>query len=378
MALLTKAIKGTADITGKDSYKWQNVERILLQTAQNFGFSEVRFPTIEHTELFVRSVGDTTDVVQKEMYTFADKGGRSVTMRPEGTAGAMRLALENGLLNDALPLKMCYLSSCFRYESPQEGRLREFHQFGVEAVGGALPLLDAEVILLADKIFKWFGLQNVQLFINSIGCKECRRSFTDALVEFFSAKKDTLCPTCLARLDKNPMRILDCKSPVCGEVSKDAPNCLDYICDECSDHFEGVKAYLSAAGVAYTINPRIVRGLDYYTKTVFEFVSSSLGAQNTLCAGGRYDGLIENLGGAPTPAVGFGMGLERLIMTLERQGRFLGELKCPDIFIASIGEKARLKAFTLTNILRENGSYAECDCMNRSLKAQMKYAVSRH
>ena len=288
------------------------------------GFGEVRTPVFEHTELFLRSVGDTTDVVEKQMYTFNDKGGRSITLRPEGTAGAVRAMLEHALYNDGLPVKLYYLTSCYRYEKPQAGRLREFHQFGVEMFGAAAPVADAEVICLAKSIFDRLGVKNLTLELNSIGCPECRAKFHQALKEYFEGYRDQLCETCLSRLERNPMRILDCKSPVCSKIAEGAPHILDYLCDDCREHFEGVQSYLKAAGVEFVINPTIVRGLDYYTRTVFEFVSNDLGAQSTVCGGGRYDGLTEQMGGKPMAGLGFGLGMERLMLVLEAQ-----KIRCP-------------------------------------------------
>ena len=320
MALITKAIKGTKDVLPKDVYKNQYIEATCLETAENFGFKEIRTPVFEHTELFQRGVGDTTDVVQKEMYTFDDKGGRSITLRPEGTAGAARSFLESGMCNEALPQKVCYLTSCYRYEKPQAGRLREFHQFGVECFGTESPLADAEIIALAKSLFERLGLKNIHLELNSIGCPKCRAEYHKALKEYFELKKGDLCQTCLDRLDRNPMRILDCKSPICSDIAKDAPVVLDYLCDDCKEHFEKVKKYLDTMNIEYQINPQIVRGLDYYTKTVFEFVSDAIGSQGTVCGGGRYDGLIEELGGQKTPSLGFGMGLERIGLVMESEG----------------------------------------------------------
>ena len=301
MALITKAIKGTKDVLPQDAYKIQYIEATARETAADFGYKEIRTPVFEHTELFQRGVGDTTDVVQKEMYTFDDKGGRSITLRPEGTAGAARAFLENGLCNEALPQKVYYLVSCYRYEKPQAGRLREFHQFGVECFGTQSPLADAELIALASVVFDRLGVTGLRLEINSIGCPTCRAKYYDALRSYFAARKDELCDTCQGRLERNPMRILDCKSPVCQEIAKDAPAVTDYLCDECREHFDKVQSYLKAQNIDYIVNSRIVRGLDYYTKTVFEFVSNSIGAQGTVCGGGRYDGLIDELGGQKTP-----------------------------------------------------------------------------
>ena len=374
MALITKAIKGTKDVLPKDVHKNQYIEATALDIASKFGYKEIRTPVFEHTELFQRGVGDTTDVVQKEMYTFDDKGGRSITLRPEGTAGAVRSFLENGLCNEALPQKVCYLTSCYRYEKPQAGRLREFHQFGVECFGTASPLADAEIIALAKSIFDTLGVRDLSLEINSIGCPKCRAEYHKALKEYFASRKDDLCDTCKGRLDRNPMRILDCKSPICHEIAQGAPVVIDYLCDECKEHFEKVQKYLDAQNIEYKINPQIVRGLDYYTKTVFEFVSNSIGAQGTVCGGGRYDGLVEELGGQHTASLGFAMGLERLMLLMEAQGCEFPQAEKPDLFIVALGEKATLKALEIAKDMREEGFSALLDLNQRSIRAQMKYA----
>lgn len=374
MALITNSIKGTLDTLPRESYKIQYIEQAMREIAENYGFYEMRTPVFEHTELFQRSVGETTDVVQKEMYTFEDKGGRSITLRPEGTAGAVRAYLENGLFNEAMPQKIYYLTSCYRYEKPQAGRLREFHQFGVECFGAGTAAQDAEIIMLANEIFNFLGIEGLSLEINSIGCPECRKNYQNALKEYFNSHYDELCDTCKGRLQKNPMRILDCKSPVCSEIAKDAPKIIDYLCDDCSEHFETVKNYLNANNIEFTVNPTIVRGLDYYTRTVFEFVSSGIGAQGTVCGGGRYDGLIEEMGGKPTPACGFGLGIERLLLLMDAQNSEFPERKKCDLYIGSMGEKANLKAFTLATDLRNEGLSAQFDTVGRSVKAQMKYA----
>lgn len=374
MALITKAIKGTKDVLPSEVYKNQYVEATCLTVAENFGYKEMRTPVFEHTELFQRGVGDTTDVVQKEMYTFDDKGGRSITLRPEGTAGAARAFLENGLSNEALPQKICYLTSCYRYEKPQAGRLREFHQFGIECFGATSPLADAEMIALAKQIFDELGVKDLHLELNSIGCPTCRAEYHKALKEYFASRVDELCDTCRDRLDRNPMRILDCKSPVCSEIAKDAPVVLDYLCDECKEHFEKTKSYLDAMNIEYIVNPQIVRGLDYYTKTVFEFVADSIGAQGTVCGGGRYDGLIEELGGQRTPSLGFAMGLERLQLVMEAQGCEFPEPSRPDLFIVAMGDKATLKAVEIAKDMRDEGYSVVYDLNGRSLRAQMKYA----
>ncbi len=374
MALVTKAIKGTQDLLPNESYKNRYVEQTMLDIASKFGYKEIRTPVFEHTELFSRGVGDTTDVVQKEMYTFDDKGGRSITLRPEGTAGAMRAFLEHGLFNEPLPQKVSYLTSCYRYEKPQAGRLREFHQFGVECLGTAAPAADAELISLGHEIFSHLGVDGLQLEINSIGCPTCRKKYHEALHSYFESKKADLCETCLDRLGRNPMRILDCKSPVCSGIAKDAPKVLDYICEDCSAHFETVKKHLDAMNIPYVVNPTIVRGLDYYTRTVFEFVSTQIGAQGTVCGGGRYDGLAEQLGGNSTPSLGFALGIERLMLLMQAQNTPLPEEEKPDLYIASMGEEATVLAAKLAASLREEGISVQYDVAGRSVKAQMKFA----
>lgn len=374
MALITKAIKGTQDVLPAVSAENQYVEQTMLRIAERYGFHEMRTPVFEHTELFQRGVGDTTDVVQKEMYTFEDKGGRSITLRPEGTAGAVRAFLEHGLFNEALPQKISYLTSCYRYEKPQAGRLREFHQFGVENFGSSAPSADAELISLAHSIFETLEIEDIDLEINSIGCPVCRKEYHAALKAYFESHKDALCETCHDRLEKNPMRILDCKSPVCSKIAQDAPVVLDYLCDDCRAHFNAVRAHLDAMGIPYTVNPRIVRGLDYYTRTVFEFVSHSIGAQGTVCGGGRYDGLVEELGGPHIPSLGFGLGIERLLLLMHSRNI---EFPQPDpctLYIAAMGEKAALEASSIAKSLRGADLTVETDGCGRSLKAQMKYA----
>ena len=374
MALITKKPRGTEDVLPRDSYRWQFIEQLFREEARAFGYREMRTPVFEHTNLFERGVGDTTDIVQKEMYTFLTKGGDSITLRPEGTAGAARAFLEHGLHNDPLPIKVYYLTSCYRYEKPQAGRLREFHQFGMECYGTQNPAADAELITAASNIFDRLGLKNISLEINSIGCPKCRAEYHKALTAYYEQYRDSLCEDCQSRLTRNPMRLLDCKVPHDHEIAAGAPTVLDYLCEECQEHFDGVKSYLDANGVKYVVNPTIVRGLDYYTKTVFEFLSGDIGAQSAVCAGGRYDGLIEELGGNPMPALGFAAGIERLLLTLEAQGIAIPEPSPCDIYIASMGERAHKKAGALVNTLRKAGLYAEYDVVGRGLKAQMKYA----
>lgn len=373
MAINIKRPNGTEDVLPKDVHRWHTVEKIARETAESFGFGEIRIPTFENTDLFMRSVGETTDVVQKEMYTVMAKETK-FTLRPEGTAGTIRAMLQNGLLNEALPQKVFYCLSCFRHERPQAGRLREFHQFGLEMAGSPLPAADAEVISLAKTILERLGLKKIQLYINSIGCPTCRARYHEALKAYFGNRKDELCETCLGRLEKNPMRILDCKSPICQDISKDAPLITDYLCEECGNHFEKLKGYLTSLGIDFKVNPKIVRGLDYYTKTVFEFVTEEIGAQGTVCGGGRYDGLIEQLGGQHVPALGFAMGIERLLLLMDKQNcDFLTPKSC-DLYIATMGDAALDKAMKLTAAMREFGYYAEFDLMGRGVKAQMKYA----
>ena len=374
MALLTKAPRGTADLLPSESYKLRFLEKTLADTAELYGFQEIRTPVFEHTELFQRGVGETTDVVQKEMYTFEDNGHRSITLRPEGTAGTVRAFLEHGLFNEPLPQKYYYLTSCYRYEKPQAGRLREFHQFGVEVFGAESPAQDAEIIALASHFFDTFELENIRLEINSIGCRNCRKDYQAALKAYFTENIDRLCDTCRDRLERNPMRILDCKNPECGEVAKDAPKVLDYLCEDCDRHFKSVQRYLRAMDIPFSVNAGIVRGLDYYTRTVFEFVSDAIGAQGTVCGGGRYDGLVEELGGSPTPACGFGLGIERLRLLMEAQGIEFPEAQRPDIYIAPANADCSFEAMRLTEDLRRFGLTALTDVSGRSIKAQMKYA----
>ena len=374
MGVITKKIKGTEDVLPKDSYRWQFVEDVMRKESAAYGFKEIRTPVFEHTELFARGVGQTTDVVQKEMYTFDTKGGESVTLRPEGTAGAARAVLEHGLVNDSLPIKASYFVSCYRYEKPQAGRLREFHQIGLECYGTQSPVADAELICAAQSIFDRLGIKQLRLEINSIGCPTCRAEYHKALKEYFYGYKDELCETCNSRLEKNPMRILDCKSPVCSKIAQGAPKITDYLCDECKEHFASVQKYLDAAGVEYTVNPTIVRGLDYYTKTVFEFVTDFIGAQGTVCGGGRYDGLIEELGGKHLPSLGFAMGIERLLMLMDKQGIEIPKPSTCDLYVAVMGESASLKSFEIIKAVRSCGLIAETDIVGRGLRAQMKYA----
>ncbi|MEG2038519.1 MAG: histidine--tRNA ligase [Oscillospiraceae bacterium] len=367
--------RGTMDLLPQDSYRWQYVEKKMLETAELYGFKEIRIPTFEHTELFSRGVGDTTDVVQKEMYTFLDKSDRSISLRPEFTAGVCRSVIQNGLLGSGvLPLRVCYIGSCFRYEKKQATRLREFHQFGVECFGAKGPEIDAQVIAVAYDLLISLGVTDFKLLINSIGCPTCRKNYHKALLEYLNGYKQDLCETCLTRLEKNPMRIIDCKTPSCKEIAKGAPNILEYICDECTEHFEGLKRALTLMGIPFEIDPTIVRGLDYYTKTVIEFVAKYQGENVTICGGGRYDGLIEQLGSSPTSGLGFAMGIERLLLVMEQNGALFPEEKHCNIYIAPMGNAAKDHSTQLVAALRREGFWAENDVMDRSVKAQMKYA----
>lgn len=365
--------KGTKDVLPFESYKWHYVENTVKKIASDYCLNEIRTPVFEYTELFLRGVGETTDVVNKEMYTFLDKGERSITLKPEGTAGVARSFIENGLFNGAMPLKTYYISPVFRYENPQKGRLREHHQFGVEIYGGSGADVDAEVIKLAHSVLTALELK-VKLHINSMGCKECRKKYNEALRAYFADKLDKLCATCRERYVKNPLRILDCKSEECKALCVDAPKITDYLCDDCSAHFEKLKKFLEIAGIEYEVDPYIVRGLDYYTKTVFEFVTTALGSQGTVCGGGRYDDLIAQLGGEPTCGVGFGMGIERVLMLMEAQGVEIPKEDPVKIFIATMGEAAYEKAFRVVCALRDKGVKAELEHAGRGIKAQFKYA----
>ena len=368
--------KGTKDVVPSESYKWHFIEDKARQIAKEFCMREIRTPVFEHTELFLRGVGDTTDIVNKEMYTFNDKGGRSITLKPEGTAGVARAFIENGLGENPQPTKMYYITPVFRYERPQAGRLREHHQFGVEIYGSATPQADAEVILIARAMLNKVGIKDdmLSLNINSIGCPKCRADYNRALKEYFSARIDGMCSTCRERLDKNPLRILDCKEEVCRKIAADAPVILDYLCDDCKNHHEQLCSALEAAGVKYTINPHIVRGLDYYTRTVFEFISTAIGAQGTVCGGGRYDGLVQEVGGKPTPAAGFGMGIERLLMVMQNTGIVIPEPAGPDVYLAPLCEQGYAVSLAMAERLRAKGFAVEREISGRSLKAQMKYA----
>ena len=375
MAELIKAPKGTKDIVPSEVYKWHYVEGVLRTIAMQYGFEEIRFPNFEHTELFNRGIGDTTDVVQKEMYTFNDKGGRSVTLRPEGTASTVRAYLENSLYAKGLPFKGYYIVPNYRYENVQKGRLREHHQFGIEVFGAPTPATDAEVISLADTALKRLGINEVKVHINSIGCPNCRPKYHSALTAYLNQHKDSLCEDCLNRLDRNPMRILDCKQEPCKKVAAGAPVALDYLCDDCRAHYEAVKAYLDGAGLAYVEDSKLVRGLDYYTRTVFEVqVTEGMGSQNAIGGGGRYDKLAQEVGGRPTPGFGWALGYERCVLALEAAGRAFPPAARCDFFVACVDDSVRAEAFSLVQAMRDAGFAGEMDHQHRSLKSQFKLA----
>lgn len=369
-----KAPKGTKDVLPKDSYKWQYIEKKWDQICSEYGFKEMRTPTFESTELFNRGVGDTTDIVQKEMYTFEDMGHRSITLKPEGTSPAVRAFIESNQYAESQPTKYYYDTSCFRYEKPQAGRLREFHQFGIENFGTSSMLADAEVIALASEFLKRMNVPDVELHISSVGCRHCRPIYREKLQEYLRPRYDELCDTCKTRFDKNPMRILDCKSEVCWDIAKGAPMMLDYLCDDCKAALEELMKYLDAMEIEYKIDPTIVRGLDYYTKTAFEFITNKIGAQGTVCGGGRYDHLIEEVGGPDMPGVGFGLGKERLLMLMESCDNDFGGEQAPEIFVAWIGDENLPYSLALLNELRQKGVRAVLDTKARNLKGQLKYA----
>ena len=370
-----QALKGTRDVLPEQSYQWQYIERLVRGIAGKYGFLEARTPVIEHTELFLRGVGQTTDIVQKEMYTFLDKGGRSVTLKPEGTAGIVRMFVEHNLFSEPQPTKMFYLNNpVFRYERPQAGRLREHHQFGVEFFGAPRASADAECIAVAVELLETIGCTGLSVRLNSIGCPNCRPRYHEALRAYLKTHYDALCDTCKLRCGQNPLRVLDCKVPSCAKLAAGAPRVLDYLCAECETHLASLKTLLGLMGIRYELTPTLVRGLDYYTKTVFEIVSDQLGAQSAVCGGGRYDVLVEEIGGPPTPGVGFGLGMERLLLLMENAGVPIPRPQRYALYIASQGEKANLRAFELAAGLRALGICVEIDHVGRSFKAQFKYA----
>ena len=372
--MLTEAPKGTKDIYGSYMEEWQRVEQVMRELCSDFGIKEIRIPIFEHTELYLRGVGETTDIVQKEMYTFKDKADRSITLRPEGTAGVARSFIEHGMYNNPQPTRRFYIGPMFRYENTQKGRQRQFHQFGVEMLGTYSPALDAEAISVAAELLKRLGIKDVELRINSLGCNECRQRYNTALKEYIGSNIDKLCDDCKSRFDKNPLRVLDCKEESCQRIIAEAPVVLDYLDDECKEHFDTVKAILDDMGIKYTVDEKIVRGLDYYTRTVFEFVANGIGAQGTVCGGGRYDNLIAECGGQPMGCAGFAVGIERLLLMLEAQNGEFKETNEMDIYIGSIGKEGLVKSQGIAYRMRSEGIRAEGDSVGRSVKAQMKYA----
>ncbi|MDD6615138.1 MAG: histidine--tRNA ligase [Lachnospiraceae bacterium] len=370
--MITQAPRGVQDWYGEEMHKRKAVEKIARELAETYHMSEIITPMFEHTVLFQRGVGETTDVVQKEMYTFEDKGGRSITLKPEGTAGAMRAYLEHNMYAQPAPTKLYYVTQAFRYEKPQSGRLRQHHQFGVEFVGSPSPLAEVELITLVTTLIRKLGLKDAKLHINSIGCKECRKTYNDALLSYLKKHEDALCPTCRERMQKNPLRVIDCKVDTCKEIIKDAPRTIDYLDDGCREHFEELKSLLDEMGIPYEIDTGIVRGLDYYTKTVFEFVDSN---GFTLCGGGRYDGLIHEIDEKQDiPSVGFGMGIERILYFMEKEGVSFEPERPVELYVGILGKEARGRAYRLVNEIRSHGVIVETDYMDRSVKAQMKYA----
>lgn len=372
--MLTNAPRGTKDILPDTVGDWNYVEGEIRELCRRFGYSEIRTPIFEHTELFQRGIGEGTDVVDKEMYTFTDRGERSITLRPENTASAVRAYLQNKLYAQSNLVKLFYIGSMFRYDRPQAGRMREFHQFGVEALGEANPAVDAEVILLAMNLLEGLGLKDLELSINSVGCPKCRSKYRTMLQDFFRDKLEDLCEDCRSRFERSPLRILDCKKDSDKPYMADAPKITDCLCEECAGHFAKLKELLTSAGVSFTHDPRLVRGLDYYTKTAFEIKYPPLGAQSAVAGGGRYDGLIEEMGGNPTPAVGFATGLERLLLALESQSLLPEKNRSVDAYVVALGETAQAEGFKLLNSLRQQGLSAAMDFAGRSMKAQMKQA----
>ena len=373
--MLSKAPRGTKDITPKDVYKWHYIEKKFREICALYGYEEIRTPIFEHTEVFSRSVGDTTDVVQKEMYSFTDRGDRQLSLKPEGTAGVIRSFIENKMYADTQPTKLYYITPCFRYERPQAGRQRQFHQFGIEVLGSDGPSVDAEVISLAVQFFNEMGLKNLSVNINSVGCPTCREEYNRKLKEYLDQKVDVLCETCLERKDKNPMRVIDCKNPHCKENLQDIPFMIDHLCEDCKDHFDKLQTYLKEMDINYVVDKTIVRGLDYYKKTAFEIISNDIGSQSTVFVGGRYDGLVEMLGGPKgISGIGFALGAERLLLTLENNNIEIENPKSTDIYIATIGDAAKTKSFKLIKDLRTNHISADNDHLDKSLKAQFKYS----
>lgn len=374
MGLELFAPRGTNDILPASVGGWHYLEKIVRETCERYGYREIRLPIFEHTEVFARGVGATTDIVEKEMYTFEDRSGRSLTLRPEGTAQVVRAFIEHKMHGQGLPVKVYYIGPMFRYERPQKGRYRQFHQFGVEALGSSSPLVDVEMIALPIALYRAIGLDEFEVHINSIGCPKCRPAYREKLTAYLSQHREALCSTCQDRIDRNPLRVLDCKTPSCRSLTEEAPKSYEHLCDECEEHFAAVRAGLDALDIRYVLNSRLVRGLDYYSRTVFELIGLDLGAQDALGGGGRYDGLVEECGGPPTPAVGFAVGMERVLLSLETRGVLRNEPPAPQVYVAALGDAARSRGLELAFSLRNQGVGAEFDYESRSLKAQMRSA----
>ena len=376
--MLINGPRGTKDILPDTVAQWTHVEKVIRELCARYGYHEIRTPIFEHTELFLRGIGETTDVVEKEMYTFTDRGERSLTLRPENTASVVRSYLQNKLYAADALVKLFYIGSMFRYDRPQAGRYREFHQFGVEALGEASPAVDAEIIVLAVEFLRALGLQELKLHLNSVGCPKCRPVYRERLQEFFRPHLEELCADCRSRFERNPLRLLDCKNEHCHALAEDAPRITDCLCDECRTHFAEVQSYLTAAGIPFELDANLVRGLDYYTKTAFEVKYTPLGAQSAVAGGGRYDGLVEEVGGPPTPGIGFAVGLERVLLALEKQGLLPENQEAVDVFVVALGEEARIPAFKLLYELRAAKLSAAMDFAGRSMKAQMKQANKKN
>lgn len=377
--MLTTKPRGTNDFLPGEVEKWQYLEGLIRDLFEKYHYKEIRTPIFEHTELFLRSVGETSDIVSKEMYSFEDKGLRHVTLRPEGTAGTVRAFVENKLFAQSLPVKLYYTGPMFRYDQPQAGRYRQFHQFGCEVLGSADPMVDAEVISFAVDLFTKLGLQSLSVLINTVGCDHCRPRYQQALKDYFSQYKDQLCPTCLERLEKNPLRLLDCKEESCKTVAAHAPTTLEYACDDCKAHFEKVCAYLESVGIKYEVDTTLVRGLDYYTLTAFEVIMNKVGSQqNAICGGGRYNKLVSEVGGDDIPGMGFAAGMERVLLTVEEEGIALPVKEDIDVYVAPLGDAAKEVCFKLTHALRQQGLIVETDYLSKSMKAQMKAADKNH
>ena len=376
--MLINGPRGTKDILPDTVAQWTHVEKVIRELCARYGYHEIRTPIFEHTELFLRGIGETTDVVEKEMYTFTDRGERSLTLRPENTASVVRSYLQNKLYAADALVKLFYIGSMFRYDRPQAGRYREFHQFGVEALGEENPAVDAEIIVLAVEFLCALGLHELKLHLNSVGCPKCRPVYRERLQEFFRPHLEELCTDCRSRFERNPLRLLDCKNEHCHALAEDAPRITDCLCDECRTHFAEVQSYLTAAGIPFELDANLVRGLDYYTKTAFELKYTPLGAQSAVAGGGRYDGLVEEVGGPPTPGIGFAVGLERVLLALEKQGLLPEEREAVDVFVVALGEEARIPAFKLLYELRAAKLSAAMDFAGRSMKAQMKQANKKN